>query len=614
MILNEDKKIEDLINDSYNEKIWLPEFQRPFVWDKNQIRLLIDSLYQNYTISSILTWKGNDELSRRRVGGGIADIKVPLNDSEEKITYLLDGQQRTTALTYVFTDKKIYKGKNKNPAPPLNLYYDSEYRGDEAEKRWLFDDEVIYDSDNSEHSFKIRELLKKKELHIKFGIRFIKIKHLMIDNLENEFSLEDDNQKYKFLFEYGKIVNLLKDKILKRKVVDIEQRGNLNSVLEVFERINTKNTKLSIFDIMVAKTYKKFDEGYFDLRTYLKIITSEESSVKENYFENIKNIKDIEKYKNPFVDELLLFLIMMILKKEFKATFIIKISTDDLMNNIKNIHFILKRTLEILNNNFHIEYDRINDYKPIAKFIVAFLARYDNDTNYGKFLNNCLWNTLLYNRYPGAQNERIEKDFKRISRHILNLEIALKEMKADNSRSFDSIINSTAENKQLFNCFYHIGRGSTRNQLYKSILLLFKHNNLRDFYTGEKPSINGTKITKLEQHHIFPLNSSIGKEISNKYKNSEYYNIINNIANISLITKETNNTRISNKNPSIYIKEFEDEYYKKGNIEDFYQIMESQFIDRDMIRFLREDRFEEFLVARTKLIYHRIIKLTTINY
>lgn len=185
MILNEDKKIEDLINDAYNERIWLPEFQRPFVWDKNQIRLLIDSLYQNYTISSILTWKGNDELSRRRVGGSITDIKVPLNNSEELITYLLDGQQRTTALTYVFTDKKIYRNKSKSPVSSLNLYYDSEYKGDEAEKRWLFDDEVIYDNDNSEHSFTIRGLLKKKQLYKKFNVRFIKIKHLRINNLVN---------------------------------------------------------------------------------------------------------------------------------------------------------------------------------------------------------------------------------------------------------------------------------------------------------------------------------------------------------------------------------------------------------------------------------------------
>ena len=53
-ISNTEIDVKKLIELAYNEEIWLPEFQRPFVWDKNQVRLLIDSLYRNYTISSIL--------------------------------------------------------------------------------------------------------------------------------------------------------------------------------------------------------------------------------------------------------------------------------------------------------------------------------------------------------------------------------------------------------------------------------------------------------------------------------------------------------------------------------------------------------------------------------
>jgi len=175
MIMNEDKIIEDLIKEAYREKIWLPEFQRPFVWDNNQIRLLIDSLYHNYTISSILTWKGKNELARRRVGGKVSDIKIPDEKSEnEDIVYLLDGQQRTTALTYAFTDKDIFKSNNKTKSKPINLYWDSEYIGDGVEKRWLYDDEVIYENNNSEKTFKICELEEEKELINKFGTKFIK--------------------------------------------------------------------------------------------------------------------------------------------------------------------------------------------------------------------------------------------------------------------------------------------------------------------------------------------------------------------------------------------------------------------------------------------------------
>ena len=67
----------------------------------------------------------------------------------------------------------------------------------------------------------------------------------------------------RFKNDYNKELKKLEKHILERKVYEIEQKGTLEQVLEVFERINTKNTKLSIFDIMVAKTYRRFPEGLF---------------------------------------------------------------------------------------------------------------------------------------------------------------------------------------------------------------------------------------------------------------------------------------------------------------------------------------------------------------
>ena len=54
-------------------------------------------------------------------------------------------------------------------------------------------------------------------------------------------------------------IQTLREKILNREVYVLEQKGRLEEVLNVFERINTKNTKLNMFDIMVAKTYKSLD-------------------------------------------------------------------------------------------------------------------------------------------------------------------------------------------------------------------------------------------------------------------------------------------------------------------------------------------------------------------
>lgn len=71
---------------------------------------------------------------------------------------------------------------------------------------------------------------------------------------------------------------------------------------------------------------------------------------------------------------------------------------------------------------------------------------------------------MIYNRYSGAQNERIEKDFKKVKQHISNLKNVFIEMKADDTRNFDYTKYVSIEIKQLFRCSY----SSKSSQLYKT--------------------------------------------------------------------------------------------------------------------------------------------------
>ena len=261
---NDDLKLKEFINLVEGEKIFLPEFQRPFVWEKSQIRLLIDSIYNDYTINSVLFWQGGDELARRRVGGSINEIQIPKKDSSEIITYLLDGQQRATALLLTFTDKEVYKGKNTKKIERVELYFDSKYEEDNPELRFIFDDEPI--------DYKGNEIFLKdfsqREIIEKFGDRFIRLKDCYRYFKEESYKfLKEKIEDKDLLLEYHDKIQKLKESILDRKIYDIEQKGELKMVLDVFERINTKNTKLNIFDIMIAKTYRMIDDSnYFSLR------------------------------------------------------------------------------------------------------------------------------------------------------------------------------------------------------------------------------------------------------------------------------------------------------------------------------------------------------------
>jgi len=66
-------------------EIAIPEIQRPFVWDATKVRNLLDSLYQGYPVGYIISWKN-------------PSVKLKDGSSSAGKRVLIDGQQRITAL------------------------------------------------------------------------------------------------------------------------------------------------------------------------------------------------------------------------------------------------------------------------------------------------------------------------------------------------------------------------------------------------------------------------------------------------------------------------------------------------------------------------------------
>ncbi len=75
----------------------IPEFQRDFVWRPDQVKSLVDSLYHDYPIGQILTWDSPEA----------AGSRGPVDARDQKL-WLVDGQQRTTALCFVFGRKPYW--------------------------------------------------------------------------------------------------------------------------------------------------------------------------------------------------------------------------------------------------------------------------------------------------------------------------------------------------------------------------------------------------------------------------------------------------------------------------------------------------------------------------
>lgn len=80
-------KIKDIVEKAVNHKWGVPEFQRGFVWKPKQVCDLVESLWLNYPVGTLLVWNSADQVETR----GTPDAGRP---SE----WLVDGQQRATAL------------------------------------------------------------------------------------------------------------------------------------------------------------------------------------------------------------------------------------------------------------------------------------------------------------------------------------------------------------------------------------------------------------------------------------------------------------------------------------------------------------------------------------
>ncbi|MCX7761813.1 MAG: DUF262 domain-containing protein, partial [Candidatus Kryptonium sp.] len=104
-------KVSELINEVYNGSIVLPDFQRSFIWEPEDVKELLVSVLGGYFIGSMLLMEYSDKskfpLATRFIEG-VEEINPDVKKQPQRtVKILLDGQQRTTALFYALYEPDI---------------------------------------------------------------------------------------------------------------------------------------------------------------------------------------------------------------------------------------------------------------------------------------------------------------------------------------------------------------------------------------------------------------------------------------------------------------------------------------------------------------------------
>jgi len=233
--IKSDYKLADIIREIERGVLRIPQFQREFVWDKPRVMKLLESIYLEYPIGSFFFW----DAPRKYYDfyRDIAELNLPKPDKYEKITFILDGQQRLTSLYVTVKGLTLYNRNYKK------ICFD-------------LDEKVFVDRQPDNQRFvSISDLLSNDGFDIYEGL-----------TVERKKSFNECYQRFNnYPFS----------------AIDVRDK-ELDEVCDIFERINQGGQKLNLFDLISASTWTPD----FDLRQAVK---GENEKLKDKGFGEIHN-------------------------------------------------------------------------------------------------------------------------------------------------------------------------------------------------------------------------------------------------------------------------------------------------------------------------------------
>jgi hypothetical protein len=217
-------QLESLLSQIDSGSMLLPEFQRGYVWNRDQVRGLLRSLYLGYPVGGLLVWE--TETTPEDVRG--TDIAVGNR------TLLLDGQQRLTTLYGVVRGRppKFFEGDQNTflglrfsvEDETFEFYSPAKMKGDPT---WI----------------DVTRLFQEEGLK-----PFI-----------DEFSVPEYKDKFsEYLKRLSELSNILKREFHLEKIVGKDKTTDV--VVDIFNRVNSGGTKLSKGDLALAKISAKAPE------------------------------------------------------------------------------------------------------------------------------------------------------------------------------------------------------------------------------------------------------------------------------------------------------------------------------------------------------------------
>ncbi|MFK8273179.1 GmrSD restriction endonuclease domain-containing protein [Capnocytophaga canimorsus] len=560
-------------------EIAIPEIQRPFVWDSSKVRDLMDSLYQGYPIGYVIAWRN-------------PNVKLKDGSLSEGKKVLIDGQQRITALTAALlgqsvVNKNYQRVKIKIAFNPIEEKFEVQNPAILKDKTWLPDISQAINGD-------------------------------LFEIIDNYFELNPEVDKKQVRNAFSNLINIPKKQI---GLIELAPELDIETVTEIFIRINSKGVVLSQADFAMSKIASDTENGGNELRKaidyfchlavapefYQHIMENDKEFAETEFFRKMSWLKtENDDLYDPTYNDLIRVaftsqfgrgrlsdLVSLLSGRNFETrTFETEIAEKSFQKLKKGVeNFInetnFKRFLMVVKSAGFISPKLIRSQNVLNFAYILYLKLKElqvNSVSIESYVKRWLVYSILTGRYSGSPESMFDFDIKQISQKPFEQYLREKE-EAELSDAFwnaslpQSLNTSVASSPYFLTFLASQVKANDKGFLSKDISVreLIEHRG--------------------DIHHLFPKDYLK----KNGLDKGQY----NQIANYVYMQSEIN-IKIGNKSPKDYFELIKQQSISGiSNEQEFLENLKVNCIPTEIIQMNIED-YQEFLSLRRKLMAQKI--------
>ena len=566
-------------------EIAIPEIQRPFVWDSSKVRDLIDSLYQGYPIGYVIAWRN-------------PNVRLKDGSLSEGKKILIDGQQRVTALTaailgqYV-VNKTYQRVKIKIAFHPINERFEVQNPAIIKDKTWLPDISQAINGD-------------------------------LFEIADHYFELNPDVDKKQVRNAFSNLMNVPKKQI---GIIELDADLDIETVTEIFIRINSKGVVLSQADFAMSKIASNTEYNGNELRKaidyfchlaiapefYKHIVENDTEFASSAFFQKMQWLKtENEDLYDPDYNDLIRVafttqfnrgrlsdLVSLLSGRNFETRtyedIIAEASFENLKIGVNN--FInetnFKRFLMIIKSAGFISPKLIRSQNAINFAYIVYLKLKElgvNSVSIESYVRRWFVYSILTGRYSGSPESAFDFDIKQISQKPFGEYLKEKEEGELSEAFWNASLPQSLDTSVASSPYFHVFLASQVKANDRGFLS-------KDVLVSDLISLRG------DIHHLFPKDYLKKNGLDRRQYNQ--------IANYVFMQSEIN-IKVGNKPPNEYFEVVKAQMLL-GNQQVSGLSNEQQLLDNlkmncvpKEIQQMSIDDFNDFLTLRRKLMATKI--------